>query len=675
MSHMIRFARPATHSHDMPSCRILSRSEVRLRIHEIPVDSEEYIQLECALIRRIGIVTIELGTLSYKVNTLSEHESLMGGFGSSEHVAIGESVRLPGLPTQTPLLIKGVTSVYFRHIIALAGDYYAIVGEPISLLGGSVEEKTERFKKTFNTLESADNDQLRRVLLELEGECTAVKHSSLPHHCYSNQMMEINKAIKKIKGDIEELLIDNSDHFSNNAKEAYQVGHALALKEAKAAGQRKDIEGLKRAYAIEAFACHFLTDLFASGHIRNQRGDLEILLGTKLGFNSVLAKKCAGLLTGAQHEKDGLEGLNVANLKGDMWRAYGDSHFFGPQNAANRGQVITTTQSSVEEVFQAYTHPERQVHSVIDQLIPFATDLNPSPLYSVENGALFLFEGSEKVEITSQSDYFSRGIPLALRYLPENYISGFIAPEVKMNPLLDKVIVPQIQRLTGSIWALAGIATFRQLQQGNRELNEKIEEMSHTVKDLHQNSASILEQMRKFNFKINQVLWNQLFDEASRSIGVIKDVVHEQHQYKDMLKPEQLERAEKRLWNAHITLSRVLSEGTAHEQSLLAAHEIFLKSKQMDSVDIKLSLTFWLRQMLDYQVQAMRLYTALRALNGEDAQEIQRVIANFEKTLLNQIEANKQFIDPMLIDQNQGYIKLQIQKRKTTELKLLNNSN
>ena len=70
------------------------------------------------------------------------------------------------------------------------------------------------------------------------------------------------------------LASNNFDHFMPFAREAYEVGHKLALEKAReashaASGSEELI--LQEAYSIDAFACHFLTDSFASGHIRSVR--------------------------------------------------------------------------------------------------------------------------------------------------------------------------------------------------------------------------------------------------------------------------------------------------------------------------------------------------------------------------------------------------------------------
>ena len=71
-----------------------------------------------------------------------------------------------------------------------------------------------------------------------------------------------------------QLAENNYDHFLPHAKDAYLTGHQLAIEKAREAGNYsgddKDEEKklLHEVFSLEAFSCHFLTDSFASGHIR-----------------------------------------------------------------------------------------------------------------------------------------------------------------------------------------------------------------------------------------------------------------------------------------------------------------------------------------------------------------------------------------------------------------------
>lgn len=656
---------------------VLNRQQATLRLGELTPGGEEYSQLQNALIKTSGIAEVCLPTTSYKVDVSHSGCTLLGGFGASEHVAIGEAVKLQGLPADnTPLLVRGVTPIRFEHIIALAGDFYGIVGQAI-ILGKAPEEPTERFKIAYETIENADHNEIRRILVEIEQECSAVKHSSLPHHCYSNGLMAKSKAIKKIKSDVEKLLIDNSDHFSQNAREAYQIGHAYAMQVARNAGKNKDIEGLKRAYARDAFACHFLTDLFSAGHIRNQRGALETFLISKLKiFPNNLAKKLAGVLTAAQHEKDGDDGLNVENENKDQWRAYGDGHFFSPKNEENRKKAIEATQRSVEEVYQAYVNynsPE-PIPSTVNELIPRATSFNPLPLYEIIEGtSLFLYQGSDKIPITTTSSYYEKALSQALRHLPEEYINGFINPFFgrEAHPIFDKVIIPQVERLTGSVWHMIGLANYFQVKQESQQLNKKMKEMADILTKTYKNSVKILEEIQTANIQLKKLEWNYLFQEIKESISTIQDVIL--NRYKPLLDSDQLKQAGQKLLDAHIRMSRIFCEGTGTDCiAILEAYaQMLITTKHLSKSEVIISVTLWFRKMLDYQVQALCLYITLQvmrnAMTGNTAQDW---VAILKLDLLKQIENNKNHIDLTLIYEQPTYIALQLEKRTTKRLAL-----
>ena len=655
------------------SGQILNHQEARARIQQLPSGSKEQLKLQEALLKTNGIVEVILSNGSYKVHTARDCTAL-GGFGSSEHVAIGESVELPGLPeADAPLLVVDRTiPVQFHQIVALAGDFYGVPGNAISLPGGTDEEKTQRFQQFFNTLAEADSRQLEGVIREIELECAAVKESGLPHHCYSSQMTEKNRAIKRIKNDVDDLLIDNSDHFCTNAKDAYRIGHALAMKVAAEAGGQKNVEELKRAYALDAFACHFLTDLFASGHIRNQRGPLENVL-ISLGFPQKVgcvypAKLLAGILTGAQHEKDGHDGLNVTNGLGEHWRAYGDGCFFQPKNEENKRKVEYATQTSVGEVYAAYCNPEVPPISEMDKLIPEVSDFNPSPIYSIEEGSLFLYQEGEKVKITQRRDYLEKAILTeALRYLPEEYINAVLKsfiPAPEIPPIINQVFIPQVERFTGTIWHVVGVATYHQAAQENQQLNSKIDEMANIISATYDKTKLVLKQIEVMDAKLDQLIWSSRFKEIEEAIAIIKDVEFTFKQNKQP-KSNQIED----LNTACDRMLRVFSVGTANNTNILADYQSSLQASYTDQpLGLKMAVTFWYRQMIDYQVCAFSILAITDIMTGIDKGEVCKKANNFESHLMRQIKTNQLYIDESLIHYSQAYIALQEQKRKTRKL-------
>jgi hypothetical protein len=58
------------------------------------------------------------------------------------------------------------------------------------------------------------------------------------------------------------------------------------------------------------------------------------------------------------HDEDCKYGLNVTNRDGKAWRAYGDSRWSDPQNAASRAITQSCVQTSVDEVYAAFAAAE-----------------------------------------------------------------------------------------------------------------------------------------------------------------------------------------------------------------------------------------------------------------------------------------------------------------------------
>lgn len=74
----------------------------------------------------------------------------------------------------------------------------------------------------------------------------------------------------------------NLDHFGQDARTAYNTGHAMAMRHASKASPTRDPKMsaeerqvyLDVSYRMNAFADHFLEDQFASGHLRTPRRHL-----------------------------------------------------------------------------------------------------------------------------------------------------------------------------------------------------------------------------------------------------------------------------------------------------------------------------------------------------------------------------------------------------------------
>lgn len=137
----------------------------------------------------------------------------------------------------------------------------------------------------------------------------------------------------------------------NEALISYHYYHYRALAAAEIAGismvnqQQKFIDAL----VIEAFGCHFLTDLFASGHMRVPRRALGETFGIMRGG--------LGMAHG-MHDEDNKRGLwvttRIPQSPRVVWRAFGDAKLFHPEAAPHFGMVQEAVRRSVAEVFARY---------------------------------------------------------------------------------------------------------------------------------------------------------------------------------------------------------------------------------------------------------------------------------------------------------------------------------
>lgn len=135
---------------------------------------------------------------------------------------------------------------------------------------------------------------------------------------------------------------------SQDAFYAYQAGHTAAINKAFLASNAKDVTALRDAYFLEAFALHFLTDLFSAGHLRTPRRTLHQSL-------QELGKPWpADQLTRAMHDEDCASGLWVTNALGESWAVYGDKELSAMKSFRNLDQVIAAAQIGVDEIWWAY---------------------------------------------------------------------------------------------------------------------------------------------------------------------------------------------------------------------------------------------------------------------------------------------------------------------------------
>lgn len=293
-------------------------------------------------------------------------------FEGGEHTAIGDSAFLyfsatsPGVPAYSvQLALPNSLQLTYGQIVSLGGDFYGIPDAPISD-GATPADRITRFTNAYNSLATAPGaaTEAPQILQVMQTEINAVNQALNQGNSASSAYAALGDSLSEQwnritgggsfispwvpMGRYLQLAAVNWDHFGTHAVLAYQAGHAAALAQALAAralpaGQQR--QALGYAYAMNAFADHFLSDLFSGGHIRTPRKEL---------YDTVTPSDSGSLLSRFMHDEDCLWGLNVTNTVGNVWRAYGDKRYFDTVDLANKTLVDVAVQESIDEVFAAF---------------------------------------------------------------------------------------------------------------------------------------------------------------------------------------------------------------------------------------------------------------------------------------------------------------------------------
>lgn len=219
-----------------------------------------------------------------------------------------------------------------------------------------------------------------------------------------------------------EVVSKNYAHFGWNNMLAYVKYHGLALQKARASFLARKTDPtasrhlLHQALIANAFADHYLSDAFASGHIRVPRAQVARWAEARL---RVLVKgKRGDLLTMLLHDRESIslktqkeEGLLVQNSAGDRWYTRGDSHL----------HLKSYPNDPVREI------PEQAIkESVKEVLVAWSTGELPEDIYSATlyvpfyKGVPLAEKLSAKFQGMRQSDFikaFYSGIPFYERLL------------------------------------------------------------------------------------------------------------------------------------------------------------------------------------------------------------------------------------------------------------------
>lgn len=207
-----------------------------------------------------------------------------------DNIEIFQSTGTKVKASEFPLTLQNQLQLTYGQISGLAGDFYG-TNKPISD-GTDIEDRIERFMKAFNILANNTDrtpDEVRNILQILQQEVEevekAVKAGQDPWDVVWPKLPGVNIALQQAtifrpSGEPSYLGLAsiNYDHFGEDATKSYTAGHQAAIN---IALSKKTEDNLVLAYAINAFADHYLQDRFAGGHLRTPRrffhGTLEDL--------------------------------------------------------------------------------------------------------------------------------------------------------------------------------------------------------------------------------------------------------------------------------------------------------------------------------------------------------------------------------------------------------------
>jgi len=155
------------------------------------------------------------------------------------------------------------------------------------------------------------------------------------------------------------LVVNNPTHFSLRAAQTYVQWHRKALLLARLEGR------LWEALHYEALALHSFTDLFAFGHMHEDRqlSDGLIAWGKNNSHRasmtkgvSIVASKFMGGYVHFYHNAYNWKGAMLKNLAGDSWRGFGDKKY----RVVDTG-CAETTDAGKANCLDAATQRQRQV--------------------------------------------------------------------------------------------------------------------------------------------------------------------------------------------------------------------------------------------------------------------------------------------------------------------------
>ena len=312
-------------------------------------------------------------------------------FGSFEHISCAELVGMDATGKRLniagrraafhgkTLFSVGKMQLTFGEIIALAGDYYAHLDQP------AAESMKEAWPDPPHAVELLAGDYRQPCLRDEEPKIV----SDILHTTYRDQNASQDK-LAQAKQLVRDglfghypvrrylaLATQNFCHFAcqpptgflddeaNEALQLYRAYHQRALALAGQAKEQRSDDMFMDAVVVDAFGCHFLTDLFASGHMRVPRRVLSERYGIIRGAQG---------LAHEMHCEDNKLGLwcttRIPQTPRLVWRAFGDTKLFADEARPHFELVKEAVRRSAAEVFANFCGMSVALTDSAEALIP-----------------------------------------------------------------------------------------------------------------------------------------------------------------------------------------------------------------------------------------------------------------------------------------------------------------
>jgi len=301
-------------------------------------------------------------------------------------------------------------TIRYGETVALGGDFYGAPDlQPIS----SSSQPGQTFGAAWWSFEKAPSSELDRILSVMQEEQAAIDAARAAGQQPSTAFKKLGDSLSYKWNEITggapadqgrlaaianpgrylQLAYVNMDHFGADAVKVYLAGHTLAMQGAthlygQDLSQPQVRQNLLKCYSVNAFADHFLTDLFAGGHIRTPRRALYDM--------SLSVKSESGLLARVMHNEDNSDGVWANNANGETWLVYGDGKELDDVNAENLRRAVAAVQVSADEVAHAATTGQIVQNPGALQLVPNLADFVPKPKPGGRNHAALFWADPEE---------------------------------------------------------------------------------------------------------------------------------------------------------------------------------------------------------------------------------------------------------------------------------------